>query len=144
VPCARTRFPDWGHARSAVDTVYRAKKPTGRLFSHARPVRHKKRRRVVEKTVVPVEFTDGKKQEIMARYDTGTYGNHISLALATAMGYELDRSFQPSFKLPNGDHLRSTGRITAKIRFLRATSTNDKRDDISCHFITYVEEGSED
>jgi hypothetical protein len=92
---------------------------------------------VVKKKGLPVKFTDGKKQEIMARYDTGTYGNHISLALATAMGYELDRSFQPSFKLPNGDHLRSIRRITAKIRFLRTTSTDDKGDIISCYFNVY-------
>ncbi|KAH6851652.1 hypothetical protein B0T12DRAFT_394911 [Alternaria alternata] len=73
----------------------------------------------------------------MACYDTGTYGNHISLALATAMGYELDHSFQDSFKLPNGNHLRSIGRITAKIRFLHKTYTHDETDVISCHFNVY-------
>lgn len=69
---------------------------------HSKPKQRFQQRRnpVVKKKVLPIEFMDNDKREIMARYDNGAYGNHMSLTLATTMGYELDRKIQPSSSFP--------------------------------------------
>ncbi|KAH7069859.1 hypothetical protein BKA63DRAFT_89856 [Paraphoma chrysanthemicola] len=53
----------------------------------------------------------------MARYDTGTHDNHISLSLVTAMGFGFDSKHKGSFVLPNGIIVYSIGRLTATIGF---------------------------
>jgi hypothetical protein len=77
--------------------------------------------------VLPIEILDGSKERIMARYDTGTYENHMSLGLATTMGFELDYAFKISLNLPNGTSMYSLGRVTASLRFLQTHAMDPAR-----------------
>jgi len=90
---------------------------------------------------LPIVFNvDGRNQQIMATYDTGTLENHISLKLATSMGYKI--SFDPKhrreLKLANGTTIKAAGRITAKLRFARAVADDDNSV-LTCEFNVFEE-----
>ncbi|KAH7074133.1 hypothetical protein FB567DRAFT_597292 [Paraphoma chrysanthemicola] len=79
----------------------------------------KRRRRNSEpgQKVLPITFMDACQMEVLARYDTGTFENHILLEVAASMGYEVDDSVRKSFQLPNGNIVHAIGQMTAQIIF---------------------------
>jgi hypothetical protein len=91
-----------------------------------------------KRKVLPIEFINGTGMILLARYDTGTYENHMSLELATTLGYKPYPVSKDSFTLPNGTKMHSIGIVTASIRFSHTNST-DKAEPIECCFNVFDE-----
>lgn len=73
-------------------------------------------------------------RELITKYDSGTHDNHMSLDLATEMGYEIDTSeaSRGSFQLPTGKIIEAIGRVSAQVRFAKDPDHEDGR--VICFF----------
>jgi hypothetical protein len=78
--------------------------------------------------------SNGKLQEVMACYDTGTHDNHMSHAKAIEMGCTVVSSpeLETRFQLPNGKVIKAIGQVDVQVRFAR--HVDSKATSVTCRF----------
>jgi hypothetical protein len=109
-------------------------------ISYYTPPLNELERPVKRREGLPLLFQLGEKStEVCTAYDTGTHTNHISLELATDIGYSVDTSSesQAKFQLPNDAIIKAVGRIAAEVQFVRGPK--HETDTIVCQFNVFNE-----